>query len=122
MLVAGNFATPYHSSPWPLVRARSSAGEHYVDIVGVTGSIPVAPTIISKGLLGRWKPDLGLGKHRGSNQLNSTSAACNATVGAGCTSRRAEACELLGPIYGSFTEGFDTPDLEEPTALLNELS
>ena len=27
------------------VRARSSAGEHYVDIVGVTGSIPVAPTI-----------------------------------------------------------------------------
>ena len=25
--------------------ARSSAGEHYVDIVGVTGSIPVAPTI-----------------------------------------------------------------------------
>ena len=24
--------------------ARSSAGEHYVDIVGVTGSIPVAPT------------------------------------------------------------------------------
>ena len=35
-------------SPSPLVRARvrarSSAGEHYVDIVGVTGSIPVAPT------------------------------------------------------------------------------
>jgi hypothetical protein len=27
-------------------RARSSAGEHYVDIVGVTGSIPVAPTTI----------------------------------------------------------------------------
>jgi hypothetical protein len=35
---------------------------------------------------------------------------------------RAEACELLGPIYGSFTEGFDTPDLEEATALLNEPS
>jgi hypothetical protein len=26
-------------------RARSSAGEHYVDIVGVAGSIPAAPTI-----------------------------------------------------------------------------
>ena len=26
-------------------RARSSAGEHYLDMVGVTGSIPVAPTI-----------------------------------------------------------------------------
>src|SRR3979411_407468 len=31
-------------------RARSSAGEHYVDIVGVTGSIPVAPTILSNML------------------------------------------------------------------------
>ena len=27
--------------------ARSSAGEHYLDMVGVTGSIPVAPTIQS---------------------------------------------------------------------------
>ncbi len=27
--------------------ACSSAGEHYVDIVGVTGSIPVTPTISS---------------------------------------------------------------------------
>ena len=36
--------------------------------------------------------------------------------------RSAEACELLGPIYGSFTEGFDAPDLEEVNALLDELS
>ena len=36
--------------------------------------------------------------------------------------RRTEACELLGPIYGSFTEGFDTRDLEEANALLDELS
>jgi hypothetical protein len=27
-------------------RARSSAGEHYVDIVGVAGSIPAAPTML----------------------------------------------------------------------------
>src|SRR5205823_5308621 len=27
-------------------RARSSAVEHYLDMVGVTGSIPVAPTIL----------------------------------------------------------------------------
>src|SRR5687768_5160009 len=31
-------------------RARSSAGEHYVDIVGVRGSIPLAPTIFFKYL------------------------------------------------------------------------
>src|SRR5689334_21550129 len=28
------------------MRARSSAGEHYLDMVGVTGSIPVAPTML----------------------------------------------------------------------------
>src|SRR5205085_2593930 len=30
----------------PFIRARSSAGEHYLDMVGVTGSIPVVPTIL----------------------------------------------------------------------------
>ena len=35
--------------------------------------------------------------------------------------RRAEARELLAPIYGWFTEGFDTPDLKEAKALLDEL-
>jgi hypothetical protein len=28
------------------------------------------------------------------------------------------ACEVLAPIYGSFTEGFDTADLKEAKALL----
>ena len=36
--------------------------------------------------------------------------------------RRAEACELLAPVYGWFTEGFDMPDLKEATALIDELS
>jgi predicted ATPase len=35
--------------------------------------------------------------------------------------RRAEARDLLAPIYHSFTEGFDTADLQEARALLNEL-
>jgi class 3 adenylate cyclase/predicted ATPase len=35
--------------------------------------------------------------------------------------RRAEAHELLAPVYGWFTEGFDTPDLKEAKALLEEL-
>jgi predicted ATPase len=33
-----------------------------------------------------------------------------------------EARELLGPIYSWFTEGFDTADLQEAKALLEELS
>jgi predicted ATPase len=35
--------------------------------------------------------------------------------------RRVEARNLLAPIYGWFTEGFDTPDLREAKALLDEL-
>jgi predicted ATPase len=36
--------------------------------------------------------------------------------------RRAEAHGLLAPVYGWFTEGFDTADLKEAKALLEELS
>ena len=33
-----------------------------------------------------------------------------------------EARELLAPVYGWFTEGFDTRDLKEAKGLLNELA
>jgi predicted ATPase len=36
--------------------------------------------------------------------------------------KRAEACQMLAEIYGWFTEGFDTPDLQEAKALLEELT
>jgi predicted ATPase len=36
--------------------------------------------------------------------------------------KRGEARNLLAPIYGWFTEGFDTRDLKEAKALLNELA
>jgi predicted ATPase len=35
--------------------------------------------------------------------------------------REAEAHDLLAPVYGWFTEGFDTPDLKDAKALLDEL-
>jgi len=35
--------------------------------------------------------------------------------------KRQEARDLLAPIYEWFTEGFDTTDLQEAKALLNEL-
>src|SRR5438874_3970014 len=52
-----------------MARARSSAGEHYVDIVGVTGSIPVAPTILISRL---------------AFELSSTSEIWVEELGAGC--------------------------------------
>jgi class 3 adenylate cyclase/tetratricopeptide (TPR) repeat protein len=36
--------------------------------------------------------------------------------------KRNEACDLLAPVYGWFTEGFDTRDLKEAKALLDELT
>ena len=36
--------------------------------------------------------------------------------------KRIEARDLLAPVYGSFTEGFETPDLKEAAALLAELA
>jgi tetratricopeptide (TPR) repeat protein len=37
------------------------------------------------------------------------------------TNRRHETCAMLADIYGWFTEGFDSPDLKEAKALLDEL-
>jgi len=36
--------------------------------------------------------------------------------------KRNEACDLLSPVYGWFTEGFDTHDLKEAKALLDTLA
>ncbi len=36
--------------------------------------------------------------------------------------KRQQARELLAPVYGWFTEGFDTLDLKEAKALLDELA
>jgi predicted ATPase len=36
--------------------------------------------------------------------------------------RRSEARDLLAPVYGWFTEGFETADLKDARALLDELT
>ena len=36
--------------------------------------------------------------------------------------RHTEARDLLAPVYAWFTEGFETPDLKEAKALLDELN
>jgi predicted ATPase len=36
--------------------------------------------------------------------------------------KRIEARDLLAPVYGWFTEGFDTPVLQDAKALLDELA
>jgi len=36
--------------------------------------------------------------------------------------KRDQAREVLAPVYGWFTEGFDTPDLRQAKTLLEELA
>ena len=36
--------------------------------------------------------------------------------------KRADACRMLAEVYGWFTEGFDTADLQEAKALLDVLT
>jgi hypothetical protein len=42
--------------------------------------------------------------------------------GCGGSGKRAETLDLVAPVYSWFTEGFDTPDLVEAKALLQELA
>ena len=36
--------------------------------------------------------------------------------------RQQAACDLLAPLFGWFSEGFETPDLQKAEALLDELA
>ena len=50
------------------------------------------------------------------------SPACGSWRPAGAiNAKRTEARNLLAPVYGWFTEGFETSDLKEAKALLDEL-
>jgi predicted ATPase len=46
----------------------------------------------------------------------------NPVAGAAVALSARQARELLAPVYGWFTEGFDTRDLKEAKALLEELA
>ena len=54
-----------------------------------------------------------------SSELRATSSLARLLAKQG---KRREACTMLAEIYGWFTEGFDTADLKDAKALLDELS
>ncbi len=56
--------------------------------------------------------------------LSSNGAGCAGRLGVGLSDqgKRDEARALLAPVCGWFTEGFDTLDLKEAKALLDELA
>jgi class 3 adenylate cyclase/predicted ATPase len=64
---------------------------------------------------------LDVARAQGTRSLELRAAADLARLWAG-RGDRARAADLLGPIYGGFTEGLDTVDLKEAKALLDELA
>ena len=64
---------------------------------------------------------LGVAREQGARTWELRAAAGLARLWAG-RGERAEARDLLAPVYGWFAEGFGTPDLEQAKALLEELA
>ncbi len=64
---------------------------------------------------------LGIARRLGAKSLELRAAMSLAGLWAG-RGERQRSRDLLAPVYGWFTEGFDTPDLKEAKALLDELS
>ncbi len=64
---------------------------------------------------------LGIARRQESKILELRAAISLARLWAGQGERR-KARDLLNPIYDWFTEGFDTPDLVDARAVLDELS
>ena len=55
------------------------------------------------------------------NCLGGARHCCDLGFGSGIAQGYAALGQIGSPIYGWFTEGFDTPDLKEAKALLDEL-
>lgn len=54
--------------------------------------------------------------------MRRTGSALNSSTNWRDQGRCTEAHDLLAPVYGWFTEGFDTADLKDAKALLDELA
>ena len=68
-----------------------------------------------------WYKALDVARHQGAKSLELRAAMSLSRLWQQ-QGKGAEARELLTPIYGWFTEGFDTMDLQEAKALLDDLS
>ena len=62
------------------------------------------------------------GRPRAGREILGAARRDEARPAVGGAGRATEAHDLLAPVYGWFTEGFDTADLKDAKALLDELS
>jgi predicted ATPase len=91
-----------------------------------SGAIQVARVVLAEtgddGEAASWfrqAIDTSRSQHAKSLELRAASSLARLWRGQG---NRAEARDLLAPVYGWFTEGFDTADLKDAKALLDALA
>jgi predicted ATPase len=77
------------------------------------GTVSEAETAIEKAI------DVARRQNAKSWELRAATSLARLRVGQG---RRSGARDLLAPVYGWFTEGFDTADLKEAKRLLDKLT
>jgi predicted ATPase len=99
-----------------------ATGEHMWDaeLHRLTGTVLVAENKLDEGQTSLQQA-IHIARARQAKSLELRAARDLARLW-GDQGRHAEARDLLAPIYGWFTEGFDTPDLKEAKALLDELA
>ena len=79
------------------------------------------PGASSKEIQSHLDDALAIARTQGARSLELRAVLSYARILAG-RGERARARELLSSIYGSFAEGFETPDLEEAKGLLADLA
>ena len=99
-----------------------ATGEHMWDaeLHRLTGTVLVAENKLDEGQASLQQA-LRIAQAQQAKSLE-LRAVCDLARLWGEQGRRAEGRELLAPVYGWFTEGFDTADLKDAKALLDELA
>jgi predicted ATPase len=91
------------------------------EAIRVMGEVKLAAGTASRPeVVAGWRAALEVARRQEARSFELRVATSLARLWAG-QGERQQACDLLTPVYGWFTEGFDTPDLREARALLDEL-
>jgi predicted ATPase len=104
------------------LEAASTTGEHMwvAELHRLTGTVLLAENRLDEGQ-GSLQQAIRIAQAQQAKALE-LRAAANLARFWGEQGRRPEACDLLAPVYGWFTEGFDTIDLQEAKRLLDEMT
>ena len=92
-----------------------------VELLRLRGDHELMKNGADAGIEAFYQQALSLSREHGARALELRTATSLARLWSQ-RSKRPQAIELLSPLYGWFTEGFDAPDLIEARQLLDELS